>query len=150
MSVLRRKNVLANINKEQLLPNAKRSCLERISLRLPQYKQNSLVVWPSTYRMFKSANKPFKNLGTKDKQRLKISGTFSKYQVNRSKHSQSFRVNKGSSNQASTVEDQWKQISSDPEILNVVFGYQNPRSLCSCSVTRFSYNVFRFVSSPCR
>ena len=110
MSVLRRKKVLANINKdkvslaEQPLPNAKRFLFGE---DFPTVASKQAELSRGLAKNLSHVQKPkqtfHKSVNTKDRQRPKTSGTFSKYQANRPKNYRSFRPNKGPSNQDSTT-----------------------------------------------
>ena len=110
MSVLRRKKVLANINKEKIsladqpLPNAKRFLFGE---DFPSVASKQAELSRGLAKNLSNPQKPkqtFQKSGnTKDRQRPKTTGTFSKYQTNRPKNYRPFRPNKGSSNQDSTT-----------------------------------------------
>ena len=110
LSVLLRKKVLANINKEKIsladqpLPNAKRFLFGE---DFPSVASKQAELSRGLAKNLSNAQKPkqsFQKSGiTKDRQRPKTTGNFSKYQTNRSKNYRSFRPNKGSSNQDSTT-----------------------------------------------
>lgn len=110
LSVLRGKKVLANIKKEKVsladqpLPNAKRFLFGE---DFPSVASKQAELSRGLAKNLSNAQKPkstFQKSGTtKDKQRPKTTGNFSKYQTNRPKNYRSFHPNKGSSNQDSTT-----------------------------------------------
>ena len=110
LSVLRRKKVLANINKEKIsladqpLPNAKRFLFGE---DFPSVASKQAELSRGLAKNLSNAQKPkqsFQKSGfTKDRQRPKTTGQFSKYQTNRPKNYRPFRPNKGFSNQDSTT-----------------------------------------------
>ena len=110
LSVLCRKKVLANINKEKInladqpLPNAKGFLFGE---DFPSVASKQAELSRGLAKNLSNVQKPkqtFQKSGTnKVRQRPKTTGTFSKYQTNRPKNYRSFRPNKGPSNQDSTT-----------------------------------------------
>ena len=110
MSVLRRKKVLANINKDKLnlaeqpLPNAKRHLFGEDFPSVASKQAELSRGLAKNLSKFSKPSHPFQKSGfTKDRQRPKNPSTFSKYQANQSKNNRSFHPNKGPSNQDSAV-----------------------------------------------
>jgi len=109
MSVLRRKKVLANINKdkislaEQPLPNAKRFLFGEDFPTLASKQADLSRGLAKNLSSVSKPRQPYQKSGaTKDRPRFKTTGTFPKYQTNRSKNYRPFRPHKGPSNQDST------------------------------------------------
>ena len=110
LSVLRRKKVLANINKEKInladqpLPNAKRFLFGE---DFPSIASKQAELSRGLAKNLSNPHKPkqpFPKSGTtKDRPRPRTTGNFTKYQTNRPKNYRSFRPNKVSSNQDSTT-----------------------------------------------
>ena len=110
LSVLRRKKVLANINKEKInladqpLPNAK---LFLFGEDFPPIASKQAELSRGLAKNLSNPHKPkqpFQKSGTtKDRPRPRTTGNFAKYQTNRPKNYRSFRPNKASSNQDSTT-----------------------------------------------
>ena len=110
LSVLRRKKVLANINKEKInvadqpLPNAKRFLFGE---DFPSIASKQAELSRGLAKNLSNPHKPkqpFQKSGTtKDRPRPRTTGNFTKYQTNRPKNYRSFRLNKVSSNQNLTT-----------------------------------------------
>ena len=110
LSVLRRKKVLANINKEKInladqpLPNAKRFLFGE---DFPSIASKQAELSRGLAKNLSNPHKPkqpFQKSGTtRDRPRPRTTGNFTKYQTNRPKNYRSFRPNKVSSNQDSTT-----------------------------------------------
>ena len=108
--MLRRKKLLANINKEKInladqpLPNAKRFLFGE---DFPSIASKQAELSRGLAKNLSNPQKPkqlFQKSGTtKDRPRPRTTGNFTKYQTNRPKHFRSFRTNKVSSNQDSTT-----------------------------------------------
>ena len=106
LSVLRRKKVFANINKEKIsladqpLHNA--NCF-LFGEDFPSVASKQAELSRGFAKNLSNAQKPKqssqKSGFTKDRQRPRTTGNFSKYQTNRPKSYRSFHPNKGSSNQ---------------------------------------------------
>ena len=158
MSVLRRKKVLANINKDKLnlaeqpLPNAKRYLFGE---DFPSVASKQAEVSRGLAKNLSNISKPrqpFQKSGfTKDRQRPKTTGTFSKYQANLSENNRSSFV---PTRDPQTKTQQFlRKVETNhfrPRNPKRRVGIPNPSPLCSCSTTRSGYNIFRFISSPCR
>lgn len=130
------------------MPNV--ACLERISLWLLQNKQNSLVAWPRTYRIPISPNKPFKNLGTqRTGNALSPRALFPSTRQTDQKTIGPFAPTRAPQTKAQQLPRSVEGNHLRSRNLKRCVGISNPFSLCSCSVTRSSYNMFSFDSSPC-
>ena len=110
LSMLRRKKVLANINKEKInladqpLPNAKRFLFGE---DFPSIASKQAELSRGLAKNLSNPPKPkqpLQKLGTtKDRLSPRTTGYITKYQTNRPKNYRSFRSNKVSSNQDSTT-----------------------------------------------
>ena len=109
MSVLWRKNVLANINKdkislaEQPLPYAKRFLFGEDFATVASKQADLSRGLAKNLSNVSKPRQPYQKSGaTMDRPRFKTTGTFSKFQANRKKNYRSFRPHKGPSNQDNT------------------------------------------------
>ena len=134
LSVLRRKKVLTNINKEKIiladqpLPNAKRFLFGE---DFPSVVSKQAERSRGLGKNLSNAQKPkqsFQKSGiTKDRQRPKTTGNFSKYQINQPKKLSVLSPQQGLLKpRLNNYLERWKEITSDPEILHVVSGCQIP------------------------
>ena len=132
--MLRRNKVLANINKEKInladqpLPNAKGFLFGE---DFPSVASKQAELSRGLAKNLSNVQKPkqaFQKSGTnKVRQRPKTTGTSSKYQTNRPKNYRSFRPQQGPLKpRLNNYLERWKEITSDPEIIHVVLGYQIP------------------------
>ena len=106
---------------------------------------------PKRYRMPKSPNKPFKNLGTqRTDNALRTRALSSSTRQTDQKVIDPFAPTRAPQTKTQQLRRSVKANYLRSRNLKSCVGISNPLSLCSCSVTRSSYNMFRFISSPCR
>ena len=158
LSVLRRKKVLANINKEKIsladqpLPNAKRFLFGE---DFPSVVSKQAERSHGLGKNLSNAQKPkqsFQKSGiTKDRQRAETTGNFSKYQINRPKKTIGpFAPTRAPQTKTQQLLREVERNNFRPRNLTCCVGMSNPFPLCTCSVTCSSSKMFRFNSSPCR
>ena len=104
------------------------TCLERTSPPWLPNKLKSLAVWPKTYQIFQSQDNLFRNLGSpKIGNALRPQVPFLSIRQTGQKTTGLFSSQQGTlKRRLHSFLERWKQITSDPEILNVASGYQIP------------------------
>ena len=155
--MLRRKKVLTNINKEKIiladqpLPNAKRFLFGE---DFPSVVSKQAERSRGLGKNLSNAQKPkqsFQKSGiTKDRQRPKTTGNFSKYQINQPKKLSVLSPQQGLLK--TKTQQLLREVEGNnfrPRNLTCCVGMSNPFPLCTCSVTFSSSKMFRFNSSPC-